>query len=205
VGFWRFDPDAAQYNTNPYRKTYTKIKKLKRMRYFSYLLLFSVCIACLLIAGCSQPGQSGIEVQPSTPTEQVTPTHTLQQTSSQPQYVVAVTAQKQDKNIIITYQGGMDTVKLLYITVTVNEIEQSKKLGNTPGDTITLEGTTSTSNDHVVIVGHFNDGSTQTLLDLDTNKPGEPGGIYYRPFPTQDMRFREPAYKVPPYTIKPKY
>jgi len=173
------------------------------MRYLSYLLLFSLCIACLSIAGCSQPGQSGIQAQPSTQTEQATPSPAVQQTLGQQQYVVAVTAQKLDKNIIITFQGGPDTNKLLHFTVSVNGIEQSKKLGNTPGDTITLEGNTSTSNDHVVIVGHFNDGSTQTLLDLDTNKPGEPGGIYYRPFPTQDMRFREPAYKVPPYTIKP--
>jgi len=151
-----------------------------------YLFLFSVCITCLLTAGCSQPGQSGMEVQQPIQTEQLTPSPVVQQTSGQPQYVVVVTAQKQDKNIIITYQGGPDADMLLYSTASVNGVEQSKKLGNTPGDTITLETTTTTFNEHVVIVGHFNDGSTQTILD-DTNSPGTSGGIYYRTIPTPNM------------------
>jgi hypothetical protein len=137
------------------------------MRYLSYLLLFSLCIACLSIAGCSQPGQSGIQVQPPTHTEQVTPSPAAQHTSGQQQYIVAVTVQKVGNNIVVTYQGGTDTDKLLHSTVSVNGIEQSKKLGNTPGDTITLEGVATTSNDHVVVIGYFNDGSSQTILDTD--------------------------------------
>jgi hypothetical protein len=130
------------------------------MRYLSYLLLFSLCIACLSIAGCSQPGQSVIQVQPPTPTEQGTPSPEVQQ-----QYVVAVTVQTVGNTIVVTYQGGTDTDKLLHSTVSVNGIEQSKKLGNTPGDTITLEGVATKASDHVVVVGHFNDGSSQTIMD----------------------------------------
>ena len=178
---------------NPFRKKYAEIKKLKRMRYLSYLLLFSVCIACLLIAGCSQPGQSGIQIQPSKQTEQVTPSPTVQQTSEQQKYVVAVTVQKAGNNIVITYQGGLDTDKLLYSTISVNGIEQSKKLGNTPGETITLEGVATTSNDRVIVVGHFNDGSTQTILD--SGKPGTGTG----PLP-----YRSPtSWHTPPYTYYP--
>jgi hypothetical protein len=104
----------------------------------------------------------------------------VQQTSEQQKYVVAVTVQKAGNNLIITYQGGLDTDKLLYSTISVNGIEQSKKLGNTPGDTITLEGVaTTTSNDRVIVVGHFNDGSTQTILD--SGKPGTGfGPVPYR-------------------------
>jgi len=141
------------------------------MRYLSYLLLFSLCIACLSIAGCSQPGQSGIQVQPPT---------------RQQQYVVAVTVQMVGNNIVVTYQGGTDTDKLLHSTVTVNGIEQSKKLGNTPGDTITFEGVAPISNYRVV--GYFNDGSSQTILDFDTNRPGkqpgQSGEILYPPYRT---------------------
>ena len=132
------------------------------MRYLSYLLLFSLCIASLSLAGCSQPGQSGIQVQPPTHTEQVTPLPAVQQ-----QYIVVVTVQKAGNNIVVTYQGGTDTDKLLHSIVSVNGIEQSKKLGNTPGDTISLEGVATTSNDHVVVIGYFNDGSSQTILDTD--------------------------------------
>jgi hypothetical protein len=174
------------------------------MKNLSYLLLFSLCIACLSIAGCSQQGQFGIQAQPSTQTEQATPSPAVQQTLGQQQYVVAVTAQKLDKNIIITFQGGPDTNKLLHFTVSVNGIEQSKKLGNTPGETITLEGAATTSNDRVVVVGYFNDGSSQTILDFDTNPPSATTGeIYFRPLPTPDMLHPRPVYTVPPYTIKP--
>lgn len=146
------------------------------MRYLSYLLLFSVCIACLLTAGCSQPGQSGIVVQSPTPTEQRTPVPAVQQTSGQPQYVVAVTVQTVNKNIIITYQGGLDADKLLFSTVILNGIKQGKILLNTPGDTITLESTATTSTDHVVVIGLFKDGSSQTIFDNTNQGGGISGG-----------------------------
>lgn len=140
------------------------------MRYFSYLLLFSVCIACLMIAGCSQPGQSGMQVQPSKQTVQVTPSSAVEKTSEQQKYVVAVSAQKAGNNIVVTYQGGMDNDKLIYCTVSVNGIEQSKKLFNIPGDSITFEGTTTPS--HVVVIGYFDDGSFQTILDTSLTGSG---------------------------------
>lgn len=135
------------------------------MRYLSYLLLFSLCVACLFTAGCSQPVQSGIQATPSAPTEQVTPSPAVPQTSGQQQHIVAVTIQQQGDRLILVFQGGEDTNKLLYCTVFVNEIELTKKLGNTPGDTVTLDGVTTKASDHVVVVGHFNDGSAQTILD----------------------------------------
>jgi hypothetical protein len=153
------------FNSDSFRKTYPEIKKLKRMRYLLYLLLFSLCIACLSLAGCSQPGQSGIQVQPPTHTEQVTPSPAMQQNTGQQQYVVAITIQQQGDNLIVVFQGGPDTNRLLYCTVFVNGIELTKKLGNTPGDTVTLDGVTTKASDHVVVVGYFNDGSSQTIMD----------------------------------------
>jgi len=132
------------------------------MRYLSYLFLFSLCIACLSLAGCSQPGQSGI--QSPTHTERVTPSPTVLQTSGQ-QHIVAVTVQQQGERLILVFQGGADASKLLYCTVFVNGIELTKKLGNTPGDTVTLDGVTTKASDHVVVVGHFNDGSSETIMD----------------------------------------
>jgi hypothetical protein len=169
------------------------------MRDLAYLLLFSVCIACLLIAGCSQPGQSGTDVQPPTHTEQVTPFPTVQQTSGQPQYIVAVTVQTAGKNIIITYQGGQDTDTLLYCTVSVNGVEQSKKLGSTPGDTITLEGAATTSHDRVVIVGHFKDGSSQTVLD-STYQGGSGSAGYWQENPQVIIPYPRPS--LIPQTIE---
>jgi hypothetical protein len=174
------------------------------MRYLSYLLLFSLCVACLSIAGCSQPGQSNIQVQPSKQIEQAIPSPAMQSTSGQRLYLVAVTVQKVGNNMVITYQGGKDTDKLLYSTVSVNGIEQSKRLGNTPGDTITLENVVTNANDHVVVDGHFNDGSTQTILDADLNPSG--------PIPYRAPTIREipdykpnpnPVYTVPVYTVSP--
>jgi hypothetical protein len=109
-----------------------------------------------------------MQVQPLKQTEQVTPSPAVEQTLEQQKYVVAVSAQKAGNNIVVTYQGGMDNDKLIYSTVSVNGIEQSKKLFNIPGDSITFEGTTTPS--HVVVIGYFDDGSFQTILD--TRLPG---------------------------------
>jgi hypothetical protein len=57
----------------------------------------------------------------------------VQHTSGQRQYVVAITVQKVGDNIVITYQGGPDTDKLLHSTVSVNGIEQSKNWAIFPG------------------------------------------------------------------------
>lgn len=124
----------------------------------------------------------------------------MHQTSGKQQYVVAVTVQKLGENIVITYQGGMDTDKLLHSTVSINGIEQSKKLGNSPGDTITLEKVATKSSDHVVVIGYFNDGSSQTILDIDTNTPGS-REIYYRPPPEG---YLPPVNTVPPFTYRPQ-
>jgi archaellin len=169
------------------------------MRYRSYLLLSSLCIIFLLITGCSQPEQSGI---PSISIEPEIPSSPVQHTSEQRQYVVAVTAQEVGNNIIIVYQGGTDTDKLLQCAIIVNEIEQSQKLGNTPGETVILEGVGTIASDHVVVVAYFNDGSSQTILDTYMHGGGistgqgantaDGGGTQTSP----SMKFYGPTYGV---------
>lgn len=161
-----------------------------------------MCIVCLLITGCSQPGQSGIEVQPPTQTEQVTPTPTVQQTSGQQGYSVYATYQELNKNIILTYQGGPGADKLLFCTVSVKGVEQSKKLGNAPGDTITLEGVASMTLDYVVVIGHFNDGSSH-YVDLFPDNWVSGGTI--PPYPQPSVPTIQPNNPAPTFypTIVP--
>jgi hypothetical protein len=169
------------------------------MRYLSYLLLFSVCIACLLIAGCSQPGQFGIGMSP-TPTEQRTPVPVVQQTSGERSYSAYTTYQMRDGNMIITYQGGPGADNLLYSTLSVRGVEQSKKLGNTPGDTITLEGVTPTSGP-VWVIGHFNDGSSHYLPNL----PEGGGSMGSSVGSSGGSSGGAGGVTMPSYTIPPRY
>jgi hypothetical protein len=97
---------------------------------------------------------------------------------------VYATSQQLNGNSILTYQGGPGADKLLYSTVSVKGVEQSKKLGNTPGDTITLEGVTSTTLDNVVAIGHFNDGSSHYVLIIpESGGSGGASGGDIIPYP----------------------
>jgi len=135
------------------------------MKLISVFLLFSLSVACLFIAGCSQPGQSSAQAQPTQTWGQAIPSTTVHPAALGRQYELAITAQKSGNNIIIMYQGGLDTDRVLYCTVSVNGIEQTKKLSKTPGSLITLEGVATKNLDHVVVIGHFDDGSSQTVFD----------------------------------------
>jgi len=103
---------------------------------------------------------------------------------------VAATATQQGDNIIVTYQGGADANALNYLKITVNDAAnptyyfKSGKSGDGKafttsttftdndktalvpiGATIKLTGQGSPQRDHVVVVGHFMDGSEHVVLD----------------------------------------
>jgi archaeal type IV pilus assembly protein PilA len=98
--------------------------------------------------------------------------------------VVAVTVQKPDaSNIYVTYQGGQDASMLTGARVSINELDLASinKMASDPylkvGTSVTYTkdptavagGTkyigSTTGREHVVITGHFGDGTDQVLLD----------------------------------------
>lgn len=90
--------------------------------------------------------------------------------------VVAATAQQPDaQNIIVTYQGGQDAGSFLYANVTVNEgtgytcNPATCQIADAVGSTLRITSTDSptyfSGRDHVVVVGHFQDGSSQVIMD----------------------------------------
>ena len=103
---------------------------------------------------------------------------------------VAVTASQNDKDVILTYHGGADAATLQYLTITVTsgdtKQDHSSHLwyksatekvtsaapttGQNPeilpvGTTTTISGVGSAKQDHVVVTGHFADGSNHVVLD----------------------------------------
>lgn len=93
--------------------------------------------------------------------------------------MVGVTAQQPDgTHITVTYQGGQDAQNFEYGTLTVTNDDKSDEdvtydngdgtdnasFGNKVGSTVTATGTFSEKN-HVIVTGHFTDGSEQVLLD----------------------------------------
>ncbi|WP_300999317.1 type IV pilin N-terminal domain-containing protein [Methanoculleus sp.] len=100
---------------------------------------------------------------------------------------VAVTASQNANDIVVNYKGGADANTLNYLKVTVNDESDAKYCGMTSasdlttsadsasdisssgqvpvGTTIKFTGDGSTERDHVVVVGHFMDGTDQVLLD----------------------------------------
>ena len=85
--------------------------------------------------------------------------------------VVAVTAQNIGNNIVITYQGGQDAASLKSISISINGInagEMSIPSGSYQNSLAV--GTSGTfpvtgTNNHVVAIGHFTDGTTQVIFD----------------------------------------
>ena len=99
---------------------------------------------------------------------------------------VAVTAGQNDKDIILTYHGGADADTLSYFKITTPEIDNWVYSNTTNdakwilkeeyeahdgssqlpvGTTITLVDNGTDLRDHVVVVGHFMDGSEHVILD----------------------------------------
>jgi len=103
--------------------------------------------------------------------------------------VVAVTVGQNGDDIVLTYQGGADAATLQYLTITVTKDGSStdavsylwydsttKKTstapttGDTPkilpvGTTTTITDSASPQQDHVVVAGHFADGSDHVVLN----------------------------------------
>ena len=108
---------------------------------------------------------------------------------------VAVTASQNDKDVLLTYHGGADAATLQYLTITVTpgskdggiddgeewlwyddtakvvkktnpNSSASPNIGILPvGTTITITNCASLKQDHVVVAGHFADGSDHVVLD----------------------------------------
>jgi|Deesub1362B_J571_1020462.scaffolds.fasta_scaffold22760_2 flagellin-like protein len=87
-------------------------------------------------------------------------------------YNVAVTAQQNGDDIVVTLNGGPDMASLQNITITTpaSGCTGSGMSGNvdtdpTVGDVYTCANAATAGRDHVVVVGKFADGSEQVLLD----------------------------------------
>ncbi len=101
---------------------------------------------------------------------------------------VAMTASQNGEDVILTYHGGVDATTLQYLTITVAKdgdttphieylwYEGSTKKTSDPGtranfdklpvgSTTTITGKASPKQDHVVVAGHFADGSDHVVLD----------------------------------------
>ncbi|MCK8519891.1 type IV pilin [Methanoculleus sp. 7T] len=96
--------------------------------------------------------------------------------------VVAATATQQDSSIIVTYQGGADAQDVKYLAFSINNAAAGHSSGAT-GNTVSTDTESSTfsgsvavgtswefsggdgTKNHVVVSGHFKDGSSQVILD----------------------------------------
>lgn len=96
---------------------------------------------------------------------------------------VAVTATQDGTAIVLTYQGGADAATLNYLTITIEPSTggQVTNFTSSSDGSYVSTGTAGTSlnvgavmrfggvgtsgRDHVVVVGHFSDGSDQVVLD----------------------------------------
>ncbi|WP_214084425.1 type IV pilin [Methanoculleus sp.] len=100
---------------------------------------------------------------------------------------VSVTASQTGNDIVVNYKGGADANTLNYLKVTIQDDEGGSKycftddtgLTASAGDTTGIEvdvqvpvgatikftGDGTTQRDHVIVVGHFMDGTDQVLLD----------------------------------------
>ena len=94
--------------------------------------------------------------------------------------IVAVTVEQPDAtHITVVYHGGQDAQSFEYGVMTANNDKitdpavtyyngdgsDNATFGNKVGSTVTATGT-FTGKNHVVVVGHFTDGSDQVLTDV---------------------------------------
>ena len=81
---------------------------------------------------------------------------------------VAATAKQLGSNVIVTWQGGQDNAMVKGYNVTIAPSTGGTVLfnntGNSVGNATILTGGTANL-DHVTVVGFFNDGSYQVVLD----------------------------------------
>ena len=94
--------------------------------------------------------------------------------------IVAVTVEQPDAtHITVVYHGGQDAQSFEYGVMTANNDQptdpdvtyyngdgsDNATFGNKVGSTVTATGT-FTGKNHVIVVGHFTDGSDQVLTDV---------------------------------------
>ena len=94
--------------------------------------------------------------------------------------IVAVTVEQPDAtHITVVYHGGQDAQSFEYGVMTANNDKitdqavtyynsdgnDNSTFGNNVGSTVTATGT-FTGKNHVIVVGHFTDGSDQVLTDV---------------------------------------
>ena len=89
--------------------------------------------------------------------------------------VAATVSQQTADTIVITYQGGQDAVSLETLNCTATQddgTDITKNVGTVGsqlrvGTTVKLDasGSSFVGKNHVVTVGHFNDGTDQVILD----------------------------------------
>ena len=138
----------------------------------AFLIIF-----LLLSAGCTRPAgtpETDRAVQ-DTPQPVIT-TPSVPQPTITNNKIVAATAQKPDATkIIVTSVGGPDADQLMELeasitdsTGTVRTQTMGSRLGTTPvqnGGTITIYGPFA-EEAHVVVIGHFADGTHKDLLNI---------------------------------------
>lgn len=96
---------------------------------------------------------------------------------------IAVTAAQNGANILVTYQGGPDAASLVYLKTTVDSAAakytglvsgsvttdtdaSGMTTGPLPVGTVITADTGATGDrEHVIVVGHFVDGTDQVVLD----------------------------------------
>jgi flagellin-like protein len=82
---------------------------------------------------------------------------------------VAATARQTGTSIIVTWQGGQDNAQVSSYNISVVNSTAVSTLtvvpGNVVGNSTIILGSGTNGMDHVTVVGVFNDGSQQVLLD----------------------------------------
>jgi len=82
--------------------------------------------------------------------------------------IVSISAHQDVDTIVVTYNSGQNNQYFSYATINITDdagnFPEVDNLTNVVGDSVITKGDFSGSN-HVVVVGHFTDGSAQVLLD----------------------------------------
>lgn len=157
----------------------------------SLVLLLGITLAgCTQYPGSSQAQPTGTAVTPAQTPEQsgsggsplsiaLSATNSNARQNNNPPrtggsrrtYVVAMTATDNGTAITATYQGGQDAAYLVAVTLSINGANAGEmSIPRGSGQTSLPVGTHETfpvtgSDNHLVAVGHFSDGTTKVIFD----------------------------------------
>ncbi len=142
-GIYEAHKTASKINTGAIQRKTTKIGSLTLFAIIGFILIvFFVIIGTAVLAAFVFGTAGNVSATKS----------------------IAVTAQKQDQNIIITNQGGTDIGEVNSFGITVDGITPIKPLGIMVGSTTTIQGTSGSKN-RVIVIATFKGGSQQVILD----------------------------------------